>query len=73
MIKCRYVALVEVDYAIDEKQCKNVYPMSEIKKHLEGFTPELKKMIENEWGREATVNVTQQYADVYQVGEQHES
>lgn len=67
MIKGRYVALVEIDFAIDEKQYKNVYPMSEVKKNFEGFTPELKKMLENELGEEATVNVTQQYADIYQV------
>lgn len=67
MIKGRYVALVEIDIHVTETD--GVRPIEEIKGDIVGgvFTEALQREIESEFGEDADVTVTQQYADIYEV------
>ena len=69
MIKGRYVALVEIDIHLEEKE--GLLPFEDIKNNVMNgkFTEELVKMIEYEFMTkdEGDVKVTQQYADLYRV------
>jgi hypothetical protein len=66
-IKGRYVALVEIDIHVTDTD--GVRPFEEIKEDMVGgpLTEALQKEIEAIFGDDADVNVTQQYADVYEV------
>ena len=67
MIKGRYVALVEIDFHIDEE--KGVRPFDEIKNDVMNgnLTVRLMELIKDELEELADVKVTQQYADLYRV------
>lgn len=67
MIKGRYVATVEVNIRVTDLD--GVRPLEEIKGDMMGgtFTEALQREIESEFGEDADVTVTQQYADVYEV------
>jgi hypothetical protein len=67
MIKGRYVATVEVDIHVTDSD--SVRPFEEIKEDMVGgpLTEALQKEIEDIFGDDADVTVTQQYADVYEV------
>ena len=69
MIKGRYVALVEIDIHLEEKE--SLLPFEDIKNNVMNgkLTEELVKMIEDEFVTkyEGDVKVTQQYADLYRV------
>lgn len=68
MIKGRYVALVEMDFHIDEE--KGVRPFDELKIDVMNgnMTEMLTELIKDELDEDfADVNVTQQYADLYRV------
>ncbi len=70
MIKGRYVALVEVDMHIEEQD--GMRPFEDIKNDVVNgyFTKGLTEMLEEELGEpDATVTVTQQYADLYRTEE----
>ena len=67
MIKGRYVALVEIDIHVTDTD--GAIPIEEIKCDIvDGtFTEALQREIESNFGEDADVTVTQQYADVYEV------
>lgn len=69
MIKGRYVALVEIDIHLEEKE--SLRPFEDIKNDVMNgkLTEELLKIIEYEFAtkEEGDVKVTQQYADMYRV------
>ena len=65
MVKGRYVAQIEINFAIDEST-EGLIPFEEIhKRTTEGLTPMLKELIQNEIGEEAEITVTQMFADVW--------
>lgn len=64
-IKGRYVAQIEINFAIDEST-EGLLPFEEIhKKVTEELTPMLKDLIRDEIGKEMEVAVTQMFADVW--------
>lgn len=68
MIKSRYVALVEIDFHIEEK--KGIRPFDDIKGDIMNgtLTEMLTELIKDELDEEfADVKLTQQYADLYRV------
>lgn len=70
MIKGKYVALVEVDIHIEEQD--GMRPFEDIKNDVVNgyFTNGLKEMLDEELGEpDATVTITQQYADLYKTEE----
>ena len=70
MIKGRYVALVEVDIHIEDRE--GVRPFEDIKNDVVNgrFTNGLKEMLEEELGEpDATITIIQQYADLYKTEE----
>ena len=68
MIKGRYVALVEIDMHIEEQD--GVRPFEELRDDFVNgsLTNGLKEMLDEELGEpDATVTVTQQYANLYRI------
>lgn len=64
MIKGRYVAQIEINFAMDEST-EGLLPFEEIhKRTTEGLTPMLKELIRDEID-EGEVTVTQMFADVW--------
>ena len=73
MIKGRYVALVEINFHIDEQE--GLRPFDEIKGDVMNgdMTEMLEDLIESEFDKSvADIKVTQQFADVYKVDEEQE-
>ena len=73
MIKGRYVALVEINFHIDEQE--GLRPFDEIKGDV--VNGNLTEMLEDLIGSEldksmADIKATQQFADVYKVDEEQE-
>lgn len=67
MIKGKYVATIEIDFAVSEKEA-NILPFEIIKRNVrEELTPEIQKMLDREFEYSGTVRVYQTYADVYVV------
>lgn len=65
MIKGRYVAQIEINFAMDEST-QGLLPFEEIhKRTTEGLTPMLKELIQNELGEGTEVTVTQMFADAW--------
>ena len=70
MIKGRYVATVEIDFSMSEKE-PNLLPFDEINEHWRNDTTGfLTEVIEQEFKPYGHVKLTQQYADVYRCDEQ---
>lgn len=67
MIKGRYVALVELDFHIDESLYSQ--PFEDMKNDITNgnLTEMIKELLEIEIDDLADINVTQQYADMYKV------
>lgn len=67
MIKGRYVALVELDFHINEAQYSQ--PFEDMKNDITNgnLTEMIKELLEIEIDDLADINVTQQYADLYRV------
>lgn len=67
MIKGRYVALVELDFHIDESLYPQ--PFDGMKNDITNgnLTEMIKELLEIEIDDLADINVTQQYADLYRV------
>ena len=67
MIKGRYVALVELDFHINEAQYSQ--PFENMKNDITNgnLTEMIKELLEIEIDDLADINVTQQYADLYRV------
>lgn len=67
MIKGRYVALVELDFHIDESLYPQ--PFEDMKNDITNgsLTEMIKELLELEIDDFAEINVTQQYADLYRV------
>lgn len=64
-IKGRYVAQIEINFAMDEST-HGLLPFEEINKRTtEGLTPMLKELIQNEIDEGTEVTVTQMFADVW--------
>ena len=69
MIKGRYVATVEIDFSVSEKDT-NLLPFDKIKENVCNETTELlTELIEQEFCPAANVKITQQYADVFRCDE----
>lgn len=72
MIKARYVATVEIDFSVYEKDT-NLLTFDKIKGNVCNETTELlTELIEQELCPFGNVRVTQQYADVFRCDEQEE-
>ena len=72
MIKGRYVATVEIDFSVSEKD-PDLLPFDKIKENVCNDTTEfLTELIEEEFYPFGSVRVTQQYADVFRCDEQEE-
>lgn len=72
MIKGRYVATVEIDFSMSEKE-PNILPFDEINEHWRNETTKfLTELIEQEFYPFGNVKVTQQYVDVFRYDEQEE-
>lgn len=70
MIKGRYVATVEIDFSVSEKD-PNLLPFDKIKENVCNETTELlTELIEQEFCPTGNVKITQQYADVFRCDEQ---
>lgn len=70
MIKGRYVATVEIDFSMSEKD-PNLLPFDKIKENVCNDTTEfLTELIEQEFCPSGNVKITQQYADVFRCDEQ---
>ncbi len=73
MIKGRYVALVEVDFSLDDHK-EGIRPFEDIRNDFvngyvtEELAKELKELFYDDKGL-TTIKVTQQYADLYKVEE----
>ena len=64
-IRGRYVAQIEINFAMDEST-QGLLPFEEIhKRTTEGLTPMLKELIQDEISEGAKVTVTQMFADVW--------
>lgn len=75
MIKGRYVALVEIEFAVDE-DTNNLLPFEQMRENVVngGLTHELRSLLLKEMfdpEHNGVVKVTQQYADVYKVEEEN--
>lgn len=73
MIKGRYVALVEINFHIDEQE--GLRPFDEIKGDVVNgnFTKMIESLIVDETDKGmADIKVTQQFADIYKVDEEQE-
>lgn len=66
-IKGRYVAQIEINFAIDEDtEGLFLLPFEEIRKRTtKELTPTLKKLIRDEIGEGTEVTITQMFADVW--------
>ena len=72
MIKGRYVATVEIDFSVSEKD-PNLLPFDKINEKVCNETTELlTELIKEEFYPVGNVRVTQQYADVFRCDEQEE-
>ena len=72
MIKGRYVATVEIDFSVSEKD-PDLLPFDKIKENVcNGTTELLTELIEQEFCPSGNVKITQQYADVFRCDEQEE-
>ena len=72
MIKGRYVATVEIDFSVSEKD-PDLLPFDKIKENVCNETTELlTELIEQEFCPAGNVKITQQYADVFRCDEQEE-
>lgn len=72
MIKGRYVATVEIDFSVSEKEA-GLRPFNELKEKFSNETTKfLTELIEEEFYPFGNVSVTQQYADVFRCDEQEE-
>lgn len=72
MIKGRYVATVEIDFSMSEKE-PDILPFDEINEHWRNETTKfLTELIEQEFYPFGNVKVTQQYVDVFRYDEQEE-
>lgn len=70
MIRGRYVATVEIDFSVSEKD-PNLLPFDKIKENVCNETTELlTELIEQEFCPSGNVKITQQYADVFRCDEQ---
>lgn len=66
MIKGKYVGLVEVSFCVDENT-PGLLPFEKLRRSVaEDFNGVIKKMIEEAVSGIATVEVDQQYADLYE-------
>ncbi len=68
MIKGRYIAWIEINFHVDEKE--GIRPFDDIKDDIANgnMTEMLTELIKDELDEDfADVNVTQQYADLYSV------
>ena len=69
MIKGRYVATVEIDFSVSEKD-PDLLPFDKIKENIYNETTELLiELIEQEFCPAGKVKITQQYADVFRCDE----
>lgn len=69
MIKGKYVAMVEIDFSIDESK-PGFRPFDEMKEYFyEHMENETKALIEEELGDEATVRIITLAKDMYRVEE----
>ena len=69
MIKGRYVATVEIDFSVSEKD-PNLLPFDKIKENVCNETTELlTELIKQEFCPSGNVKITQQYADVFRCDE----
>lgn len=69
VIKCRYVATVEVDICIPE-DTPNLLSFDEIREKIyNGLDDELRDLIQDEFDGIGTVRVTKQYEDLYKFDE----
>ena len=69
MIKGRYVATVEIDFSVSEKDT-DLLPFDKIKENVYNETTELlTELIEQEFYPAGKVKITQQYADVFRCDE----
>lgn len=65
MIKGKYAAIVEINFAIREDD-RNLLPFEQLRENVRNLlTPELQKLIVDECGALGVVNVQQTYADLY--------
>lgn len=70
MIKGKYVATVTIDFNINEAE-PSLKPFDEIRDEIRhDLTPDIQKMLEEEFGEYGKVAVSQLYADAYQVKEE---
>ena len=72
MIKGRYVATVEIDFSVSEKEA-GLCPFNELKEKFSNETTKfLTELIKEEFYPFGNVRVTQQYADMFRCDEQEE-
>ena len=72
MIKGRYVATVEIDFSVSEKEA-GLRPFNELKEKFYNETTKfLTELIKEEFYPFGNVMVTQQYADMFRCDEQEE-
>ena len=65
MIKGKFVAMVDVDIAIDENM-PDLYPFDRLKTAVhEELCAKLQEMLDHEFEEIGTVKVTQQFADLW--------
>ena len=65
MIKGKFVAMIDVDIAIDENM-PHLYPFDRLKTAVhEELCARLQEMMDNEFEEIGTVEVTQQFADLW--------
>ena len=73
MIKGKFVAMIEIDIAIDENT-PNLLPFEKIEEAVHNDTEvAIKDMLCEEFGDIATVKVTKTFADLYKTEDKHEA
>ena len=73
MIKGKFVAMIEIDIAIDENT-PNLLPFEKIEEAVHNdMKVAVKDMLCEEFGDIATVKVTKTFADLYKTEDKHEA
>ena len=73
MIKGKFVAMIEIDIAVDENT-PNLLPFEKLKGAVHNdMETAVKDMLYDEFGEIATVKVTKTFADLYKTEDKHEA
>ena len=73
MIKGKFVAMIEIDIAVDENT-PGLLPFEKLKEAVHNdMETAVKDMLYEEFGDIATVKVTKAFADLYKMEDKHET